>query len=394
MQYTKLVTVLFSMWLAGAHNFDIFESGGESFKESHLQTVCVLGPPGTGKTSTAKVLAKMMTQHRRMTDPDAPAAICRILDLSSMLPEDLLGLPWGDVNANTTRYRPHEWLHELCEPGAYGVLVLDDLPAASPALQVAARQLALERRVHEHRLSPGIFILVTGNRREDKSAAATLPAHFRNSVILLTVELSLEEWQEWYAKQDGLNPIVPAFLHWKRGALSKLPKDADKRGAFATPRTWAKLGRVYDVAYETGTTYEMAMGLVGEGLATEFTAFERIRSKIPDPEKVLRNPKVALPDPRQTLDSPDKVVAMVTAISEVSAKWVTGDDLKLRTEAPVMFLRALSWSTQHNREYGSAGLSTYTANGGPKDTIRKAAKANRNDPLISDFIDFLKKVFV
>ncbi len=61
-----------------------------------------------------------------------------------------------------------------------------------------------------------MFIIVTGNRREDKSAAATLPAHFRNSILMLDVELDIDEWAKWYGKDERLAPIVPAFLRFKQ----------------------------------------------------------------------------------------------------------------------------------------------------------------------------------
>ena len=130
--------------------------------------VMLLGPPGIGKSSIGQVIADKMTEQVQKDNPGAPPALHQILDLSTMLPEDLLGLPWR--NGDVTDYAAHRWVAANCERGAYGVLVVDDITQAAPSLQVASRGMILEYAIHNHVFSPGIFILVTGNRREDKAA--------------------------------------------------------------------------------------------------------------------------------------------------------------------------------------------------------------------------------
>jgi len=355
------------------------------------QTIGLFGPPGIGKTSAGRDLATMMTETRRATDPGARPAVARVLDLSSMNPEDLLGLPFR--HGEVTTYCPTAWLAELCEPDAYGVLVLDDLPAASQAVQVAARQISLERRVHDHRLAPGVFVVITGNRREDKSAASTLPAHFRNSIMMLSVEIDIDDWCVWYGKQPHHDPVIAAFLRFKQERLSMLPKDADKAGAFATPRTWAMLGRSYDVADVSKALLEVASGLVGEGVAREFAAFVRIRATLVDPAKVFDDPQVALPNP-ESLNSPDKLVAMATALCEISAVRSKTGKGKQKADAPLKLLRALAWATRDHREYCGTGVSTYIANNGSLPDMVRVARAHRSDPVIGALLVHLKSALM
>ena len=343
-----------------------------------------------------------MTQHMKSSlgkSNDTPA-LCEVLDLSSMLPEDLNGLPFrfGGDTAPVTRYAPQSWLHRLCQPDAYGVLVLDDLPAAAPAVQVASRQLSLERRVHEAKLSPNIMVIVTGNRREDKSSASTLPAHFRNSVALLDIQIDLEEWCTWYGEQEGLDPVVPAFLRYRPTHLSHLPKDADQRGAFATPRSWMMLGRNWPIAQSQGVGFDLSSGLVGEGVATEFGAFVTVRANLVDPKSVLANPRQAIPDPKHTLSGPDKMVAMTTGLGEVAGmrmkdKADTKEAKDRKKETPLQFLKAVAWVTQSSREYVATAVSTFTSNGGDVQQIVTAARQNHNDPDIKSVIDFLASTF-
>jgi len=375
MRFTPLVNLMFKMQQSALA------------KGEPQQTIGLFGAPGIGKTSTGRDLANMLTTAVRAKNPEAPAALCKVLDLSSMLPEDLLGLPFR--HGESTSYCPHQWLLDLCKPDAYGVLVLDDLPAAAPAIQVAARQISLERRVHDFKLAPGVFVVVTGNRREDKSAASTLPAHFRNSILMLDCEIELEEWCKWYGAQSNLDPIVPAFLRFKQERLSMTPHDADKRGAFATPRTWSMLGRQFQVVSAADATFEVASGLVGEGVATEFAAFVKIRAQLVDPELVFENPENALPRV-EVLNDPSKLVAMATALGEIAAKRSKHGKGKDKETAPLKLLKALAWTTRDNREYCGVGVSTFVANQGSIPDLVKVARANRTDPVIGNLLSFLK----
>ena len=94
--------------------------------------VMLLGPPGIGKSSIGQVIADKMTEQVQKDNPGAPPALHQILDLSTMLPEDLLGLPWR--NGDVTDYAAHRWVAANCERGAYGVLVVDDITQAAPSV--------------------------------------------------------------------------------------------------------------------------------------------------------------------------------------------------------------------------------------------------------------------
>jgi hypothetical protein len=361
--------------------FELWKSSIES--STRPTAVALLGAPGIGKTSTARALAAQMTAYQRSRGVKHPA-LCEVRDLSSSLPEDLGGLPFRD--GNVTRYAPQTWMSALSAPDAYGVLVLDDLPAASASVQVASRQIALDHRVHDTVLSPGVLVLVTGNRREDKSAAATLPAHFRNSVVLLPVEPELESWLAWYTAQ-GLDSAVANFLAFRPVHFSRVPKDADARGAFATPRTWAMLGRMLPVGRRTDTLWDLAAGLVGEGVATEFAAFVKVMEDMVSPEAVLDDPERALPDVMATVGTPDRMIAMVSALAEttvVRARKTPGN------AAFVAYLRALAWVTEKGgREYVATSISTFTRHKGDFAALRGAVAACRGDARVHAMLSAL-----
>jgi hypothetical protein len=354
MTYDSVVDCLFDAWRGAVERGEV------------PQSVLLLGPPGIGKTSAASALAARMQAHAR-AQGDARPALLEVRDLSSCLPEDLGGLPFRD--GSVTRYAPQEWMARLADPDAYGVLVLDDLPAATAAVQVASRQIALDHRANGLSLSSRVMVVVTGNRREDRSAASALPAHFRNSVLMLPVLPCLDGWLRWYAAQ-GLDPIVARYLISRPAHFSTLPKDADALGAFATPRSWAMLARLLPMARANGRVREIAAGLVGEGIAGELAAFLDAHEGMVSPEAVLDDPQGALPDPEQALATPDRRLAMAHALAEHTARRAKG----ARATAHLLrYLEALAWVTERaGREYVATSVSAFERAGGSIEELRRA----------------------
>lgn len=375
---------------------DIVELCFESWVSGVRKTVCLLGPPGIGKSSVAPALAARMTAHRRAQNPEAPSALSIVSDLSSAQPEDILGLPYRENKSsrNVTRYAPMDDIDQLCQPESYGVWLLDDLPVAAPAVQVASRRFVLERRSGAAVLAPDVFTIITGNRREDKSAATTLPAHFRNSVLLVDMESDLEGWCQWY-RTTSFAPIVVAFNRWKPALHSQHPNEAKELGSFATPRSWTALGQWFETAQRTKNLFDVARGLVGEGAAAEFYAFVQVVSELVPPADVLRNPKAALPDPTKTLNTPDRQYAMVSGLGTTAGSWRRSTDPKLQALAPIALFRALHWVTADAREGVAVAVQTYLAEGGDADDLVAVLRnpATKDDPAVRELGQHLVDTF-
>ncbi len=439
LDHQTFVNYAFNHWL------DSLKNGVPS------KTMCLLGPPGIGKSSAAYALQKRMTDYvhanpwiifgvktlkeavkllteerleqieakfdakiaaapqdievlelalvrtkkrlKPITQSDIEA-VAKLLDFSSMLPEDLNGLPFRD--GDYTKYCPQEWVAQLCGKFSFGIYVQDDLPASAQAMQTAGRQAVLEKRIHDHIFAPGILIIVTGNRREDKSSASTLPAHFRNSVCLLAIEPNVDEWKKWYGKQKGVDPIVSAFLTWKPEHLSYTPKTADKMGAFATPRQWFSLGQQFKTAQACGDEVLLAVsaGLVGKPVSLDFTAFVEIKATLIDPELVFEDPQGAMPKPMEILDEPSKCIAMVCALGEIGAqRWKKGKG-KVKSEAPKKLLLSLAWASAAGDEYSAVGVQTFLDNGGNLTAIARVARDERGDPVIGRLLDHVKSALL
>ena len=101
----------------------------------------------------------------------------------------------------------------LPEDGRPFCLFLDELPAAPPDVQKAFYSLLLERRLGEHRLPPGTWVVAAGNRTEDQALARSLSSALINRVFILTIRVDVAGWLVW-AEQKGVRPEVRGFIRY------------------------------------------------------------------------------------------------------------------------------------------------------------------------------------
>jgi MoxR-like ATPase len=331
------------------------------------QAVLLLGPPGSAKSSLARAVGVSMGE----------GAVIECRELASHLAEDLLGLPFREDG--TTKHAPPAWLHRLSVPETRGVLILDDLAAASPAVQTAAFKLVLERRSGDCALAEGVRIIATANRREDRSGATVLPAALRNRCLILQLDVDAEEWCAW-ATGARIHEDVIAYIRFRPAHLSKLPTDADKAGAFATPRSWHFVSRALESAMRADQVLEVVSGLVSDSVATDFVAFVRLRQELPDPIAVLEAPELALPTIPEEID---RRTAIVLALGERAAKWKNRN-------APTLLLRALGYVCRDSRELLAVGIQSAVGSGMSVERLVAAAREKRGDSLVAGVLRFLQ----
>jgi hypothetical protein len=195
---------------------------------AHSQSLLLLSPPGIGKSDTVVQAA-------------AEAGLaCRSLLGTQIAPEDVSGIP-RIVGERSVFCPPRVLLPEKPEPFC---LFLDELPACAPDVQKAFYSLLLERRLGEHALPPGTWVVAAGNRAEDRALVRALSSALVNRVIILQVRVDVKEWLLW-AKGAGVRGEVLSFITFMPEALMR-PVPAVPV-PFSTPRSWASLSAALDL---------------------------------------------------------------------------------------------------------------------------------------------------
>ena len=350
----------------------------------------------THNTAIGKDLSRRMQKFYDERGEDKEVSYLA-LDLSSMLPEDLGGIPLpSEKNGKAvTNFAVQGKLEPFTREGAVGVLILDDITQAAPSVQVAARQTVLFRVLGDYKLSPGVFLIITGNRQGDASAATQMPAHFRNSTMLIEMKPHLEDWMEWYL-ENGYPPVIAAFLRYRSVLFSQLPKEADTVGAFATPRTWHKLAMDYPIAEKTGNVALSAKGLVGEGPGIEFQAFVNLRNEVIDPERILQDPERTIPDLASAFSKADRTYATLSRFAEY-AQTKALETKAPREKADVLrrFARAIGYIGTVKGDFMAATMEQFL--GGHKELSQPLLNTmmdprNKQDPYIASLLGFFHKV--
>lgn len=200
---------------------------------AHEQSFLFLSPPGVGKSD-------MVTQAA------AEAGLpCRSLLGTQIAPEDVSGIP-RIVGERSVFCPPRILLPENPEPFC---LFLDELPACAPDVQKAFYSLLLERRLGEHALPAGTWVVAAGNRMQDRALVRSMSSALVNRVTILNLRVDADEWQAW-AKKTGVRAYIRNFISYMPDALMR-PVPAEPV-PFSTPRAWALLSRALDLAEGSG----------------------------------------------------------------------------------------------------------------------------------------------
>jgi MoxR-like ATPase len=200
---------------------------------AHEQSFLILSPPGVGKSDIVAQAAA-----------DA-GLVCKSLLGTQIAPEDVTGVPYI-LGERSVFCPPRVLLPEAPEPFC---LFLDELPACTPDIQKAFYSLLLERRLGEHALPPGTWVVAAGNRTEDRALVRTISSALVNRVIILQVRVDVGEWLAW-AEKNQICREITSFIRDANDALLRPVPEVP--APFSTPRAWASLSRALDLAEKAG----------------------------------------------------------------------------------------------------------------------------------------------
>ncbi|MFC4069220.1 AAA family ATPase [Actinoplanes subglobosus] len=299
--------------------------------------VLLWGEPGIGKTATLNQLA------------DGLGLPLTTVIASVHEPSDFAGLPvvGDDPATQGVPMAPPDWAVQLVRAGE-GLLFLDELSTAPPAVQAALLRVVLERRVGALRLPPGVRIVAAANPRSSAADGWELSPPLANRFVHLqwTYEHDVVvrglggTWPRAVLPRLDPDLLVSAvararravcgFLEARPTLVHRLPDSEARRGGpWPSPRSWDMALRLVAFATAAGVSREvlsmLVRGTVGDGPGLELLAFVD-RLDLPDPETLLADPAAAdLPDRgdlrQATLDGVVEAVRKRPERSRWDAAW-------------------------------------------------------------------------
>ena len=233
------------------------------------------GPPGIGKSDIVHQIAESINAH--------------VIDIRLSLwePTDIKGIPYFDSNANKMVWGAPAELPdaEMAAQHDSILLFLDEMNSAAPAVQAAAYQLILNRRVGTYRVPDNVFIVAAGNREADKGVTYRMPAPLANRFVHLELAVNFDDWFQWAVDNKEHKDVV-GFLNFSKKDLYDFDPKSPSR-SFATPRSWSFVSELLEDQLDEATTTDLVAGAVGEGLAVKFMAHRKIAGNMPNPTDIL-----------------------------------------------------------------------------------------------------------
>jgi hypothetical protein len=248
---------------------------GRAFKAK--RPVFLWGPPGIGKSDVIKQLGEAMDAH--------------VIDIRLSLwePTDIKGVPYFDsITGKMVWAAPVELPDDaMAERHEKIILFMDEMNSAAPAVQAAAYQLVLNRRVGTYKLPDNVLIVAAGNREADKGVTYRMPAPLANRFVHLEMRVDWDDWFSW-AADNRIHKDVVGFLTFSKKDLYDFDPKSSSR-AFATPRSWSFVSELLaDDSEDEGVLTDLTAGAIGEGLAVKFMAHRKVASKLPNPTDILK----------------------------------------------------------------------------------------------------------
>jgi hypothetical protein len=238
--------------------------------------VFITGPAGVGKSDIVHQLGK--EQNRPVID----------IRLALYDPTDIKGMPFFDSISKQMRWAPPSEFPS--DPKSNAILFLDELPSAPPAVQAAAYQLILNRKVGEYCLPDGVDIVAAGNGEGDRGVVYKTPAPLCSRFVNLVLKANYESWFDW-AIQNRIHKDVIGYITFAKQDLAAFDPQSPSR-SFPCPRTWSFVSNIISSpnieTISEDTVLDLISGCIGDGCAVKFNAHRKLTGKLPEPMEVLK----------------------------------------------------------------------------------------------------------
>ncbi len=209
--------------------------------------VLLWGSPGTGKTSVVRALGEALGLHTE------------VVIGSIREPSDFAGLPV--VIGGAVQMAPPAWAQRLRDQ-EQGLLFLDELTTAPPAVQAAMLRVVLERVVGDLELPDGVRVVAAANPPDEAADGWELAPPLANRLVHLDWPVDAKAIAKGIvlgfpppSSATGRRPsqaqaisaraAVSAFLEVRPALVLAVPKVAEQAGrGWPSPRSWEAVARL------------------------------------------------------------------------------------------------------------------------------------------------------
>ncbi|GIW19394.1 AAA family ATPase [Tepidiforma sp.] len=277
--------------------------------------VLLWGAPGTGKSSVIRQLGE------RLGLP-VETVIASIRE-----PSDFAGLPV--VTDGRVRFAPPDWAVRLARHGT-GLLFLDEISTAPPAVQAALLRVVLERTVGDLELPPGVAIVAAANPAAQAAGGWDLSAPLANRFLHLDWHVNGLAWADgfvsswaklevpelpadWTAGLPAARDEIAGYIRQRPDALLSVAETAEAASrAWPSPRTWEMAARLLAAARAAEAPAEvletLLAGTVGNAAARDYLTLLR-RGAAWDLDRAFQRP-----DDARIPESPDALDGFLRAV--------------------------------------------------------------------------------
>ena len=265
-------------------------------KSPSQRPAIILGPPGCGKSHGAYQAAE-----------EAGYPVRAVLRMGFRDLSDLNGVPvpCGDY---TLWLKPE--IVKTCENEKRpSTLLVDDVTQAAPAVQNTIAPLLYPepdgtRRIGDHLFPKNWKVIITGNRKQDKSNAHELAKFAADRVVEMHHKPHYEDFMEHISKKAMFHPLVVAcHRNWGQvGTFQKEtvelhynfnPANPDDRGA--SWRGWEAVSK-YEYEREKDPIPSkvfngIVVGIIGHTSGMIYSQFCQLVDKLPNIDRILAGHK-------------------------------------------------------------------------------------------------------
>ena len=226
-----------------------------------------------------------------------------------------------------------------------GIYFMDEYNTARRGVQTTGYSITLEKRIGNYFIMNDCYIVMAGNRQEDKGEIYDVPGPLKNRIVRIFFDIHFGDWFEW-ASKNGVDSRIISYHLWKVDGNMEYCSDLDDGNSgntvgmlwnydpsrhvgwnWPTPRAWSKNVDYYlssgILSYDENIVQEVLGGCIGESAAVDFINYLKVYSRIPKPEDVL-DKKAPFP----SISQPELAYAVALSLIEHVKKHYDMSDKK------------------------------------------------------------------